>query len=330
MHKGWAHEVQLQLQLEKVDSTGCAPVGGGHDCLCLRSRERASARSLAVRDLSLAEGRCPVRPAQEPGWPAAAAASAGRAPGSCGQRCLVGHPGTLHRRVARARRSRQPQISGKRSCPHSPAPAARTGPPTPAARLGLNDVLHPACTRQAAAPAQAAARAGMQRLHPLALAPWPRTAACPGSLRRQYRDRLPTFCVAGTRKVGTLTSEPALCSTWAAAWKSSVLPPVQDLRQPAAVARPGRQLPLMGSGASIQPAAAGLPTHAGADCYVLLGRAGLPQGMQRPGQSTRAHPIYTRSMGVPEHSAAVLRLSGECGAATRGCRRDTSILYSSR
>lgn len=38
----------------------------------------------------------------------------------------------------------------------------------------------------------------------------------------------PTFCVAGTRYVGTLTSPPALCSSLAAAMKSSVLPPVQE------------------------------------------------------------------------------------------------------
>jgi len=35
--------------------------------------------------------------------------------------------------------------------------------------------------------------------------------------------------VAGTRKVGTLTWPPARCSSCAAAWKSSVLPPVHDL-----------------------------------------------------------------------------------------------------
>ena len=43
-------------------------------------------------------------------------------------------------------------------------------------------------------------------------------------------NRKHTFCVAGTRKVGTLTSPPALCSSLAAAWKSSVFPPVHDLQ----------------------------------------------------------------------------------------------------
>ena len=35
--------------------------------------------------------------------------------------------------------------------------------------------------------------------------------------------------------------------------------------------------------------------------------------------------MYTRSILVPEHSWAVLRLSGEWGAATKGCSLDTSI-----
>ena len=42
--------------------------------------------------------------------------------------------------------------------------------------------------------------------------------------------RGPTFCVAGTRNVGTLTCPPARWSSCAAAMKSSVLPPVHDLQ----------------------------------------------------------------------------------------------------
>jgi hypothetical protein len=39
----------------------------------------------------------------------------------------------------------------------------------------------------------------------------------------------PTFCVAGTKYVGTLTWPPARYINFAAAKKSSVFPPVQDL-----------------------------------------------------------------------------------------------------
>lgn len=38
--------------------------------------------------------------------------------------------------------------------------------------------------------------------------------------------------------------------------------------------------------------------------------------------------MYTRSIFTSRHSAAFLRLSGECGAATSGCSLDTSKRYS--
>lgn len=51
---------------------------------------------------------------------------------------------------------------------------------------------------------------------------------------------------------------------------------------------------------------------------------GRSRGAGRNGKG--AHPMYTRSILVEEHSRAVLRLSGECGAATSGSSLLTSIL----
>ena len=64
--------------------------------------------------------------------------------------------------------------------------------------------------------------------------PYCNTSADQGRLGRLprvplWRIERRTFCVAGTRYVGTLTCCPAACSSFAAAMKSSVLPPVHDL-----------------------------------------------------------------------------------------------------
>ena len=110
------------------------------------------------------------------------------------------------------------------------------------------------------------------------------------------RVRLHTFCVAGTRKVGTRTSEPALCSTCAAAWKSSVLPPVQDLHRPEL-------------------------SQWWAELSHPCSKVSMPQKGGRDSSESSSHPMYTRSMGVPEHSAAVLRLSGR----VRGCHQGLQL-----
>ncbi len=80
------------------------------------------------------------------------------------------------------------------------------GPPRHAAQLGLAGVSQPASWKiwEAVLPSQ------------------------PGT-GMPYTS-IQTFCVAGTRYVGTLTLPPALCISLAAAMKSSVLPPVQDLQ----------------------------------------------------------------------------------------------------
>ncbi len=80
------------------------------------------------------------------------------------------------------------------------------GPPRHAAQLGLAGVSQPASWKiwDAVLPSQPGTGMPYTSIH--------------------------TFCVAGTRYVGTLTWPPALCISLAAAMKSSVLPPVQDLQ----------------------------------------------------------------------------------------------------
>ena len=86
------------------------------------------------------------------------------------------------------------------------------GPPRHAAQLGLAGVSQPASWKiwDAVLPSQPGTGMPYTSIH--------------------------TFCVAGTRYVGTLTLPPALCISLAAAMKSSVLPPVQDLRTAALLA----------------------------------------------------------------------------------------------